>query len=710
MPNLLITSFGASWPIIPELIGFTNPAVFDFYKNHPDYARIQAQREAYKIVPVDEVWLATTNGANVSEELKKLKQWQASFRNLPVLRVFSYDNLKELDTPAEINSMADLIYRMALHAKEKTQGGKLYLSLAGGRKNMSANMHEAAGVFGCNALIHVMAKDFKDISSVFKTETDYAGFFAIPGEDVESFYPFVLSGEKEDSSLMYIEPQIKTPDYPLEETLTARPSTALYDEISKRQAQSAVTLFNLYRSINRKDPQNIYLGFQLLHPRIRQKLREERIGVYPGKREEDLPWLQKIPKADLHCHFGGILSPEEMIEVAQENIREIESALHNNPGFRKWYEQIGKSVASGQIAEVLPYDPKNNIRRRWSEQGIDQPVAVAAFLSLFKDRPAELKEYIYGNTGGLKGIGIEKYEKLGDLQGSSLMQNEVSIRKACRILKRQCVEENIRYLELRCSPVNYTKGGLEAEQVVGIIMDELFDNTNTIFRLIFIASRHGDDKTIKKHIGLALDMYEKNERFREMFAGFDLAGAEQERSPRELRELFMNILEKSVPTTIHAGENMDVRNIWEAVYHLSAERIGHGLTLNDDEHLKSRIKERKIAIELCPSSNDQIIGYHDFCKNVEYDDFPVYPLRRYLDEGLKITINTDDPGISLTNLTNEYYKAACLTPGGMSKWEILQINRNGFKYAFFPLNKKKKLLMNVEKELFEIVNAMDNYE
>jgi len=239
---------------------------------------------------------------------------------------------------------------------------------------------------------------------------------------------------------------------------------------------------------------------------------------------------------------------------------------------------------------------------------------------------------------------------------------------------------------------------------VSIMMDELKSDI-TIFKFIFIASRHGDKKPILAHIDLALSMLEQNENFREMFVGFDLAGAEDANSPKELRETFMAILEKSIPTTIHAGEDMTVKNIWEAIYHLSAERIGHGLTLNDNSSLKNRIRERKIAIELCPSSNDQIIGYHDFLNPFKDFENKEYPLKNYLDSGLKITINTDDPGMSLTNLTNEYYKAASMTKGGLSKWEILQINRNGFKYGFLPLKEKKKLLMEVETELFEFINT-----
>ena len=61
--------------------------------------------------------------------------------------------------------------------------------------------------------------------------------------------------------------------------------------------------------------------------------------------------------------------------------------------------------------------------------------------------------------------------------------------------------------------------------------------------------------------------------------------------------------------------------------------------------------------------------------------------------------------MSQTNLTQEYYKAACMTENGLSKWEILQINRNGFKYGFLPLQEKKELLLRVESELFNILKA-----
>ncbi len=699
MKNILVTSLGTSWAIIPELIGFTNPVTYDFYKNHPQNQKISGQRSKYGIEPINELWVVTTNGEKVGDSIEELKLWLKKINNLPEIKLYSYTGLKELNTVEEIPLMRDLVYRTVLHARTVAGQGKLFLSLAGGRKNMSADMQDAAYLFGCDALLHLMDNRTPAQNNWFRNDNS---FDEIPDSKVRIFYPVILQDKIRISPLLFAGQKITADNYPLKNELEQDGDISLYQEITRRRRESANSLLNIYKEAT-KEAQTNYKVFQLLSPEIVEKLHSEKIALDKMNKKQDLKWLRKLPKADLHCHFGGILSPAEMIEVAAENKTEVENALTENHDFKKWFVEIKNKIDAGKIDELLPFDPKKKIREYWNENGIKEPLAISAFLWLFEGKENLLKQYIYNNTGRFKGIGIEHYEKLGDLQGSSLMQNEKSIRKACRILKKNCREHNIQYLELRCSPVNYTRGELSSKKVVQILTDELKDIDHTLFKLIFIASRHGDGTLIKKHIDLALKLRKEDLAFSGMFVGFDLAGAESAKSPGEMRKLFLEILEESIPTTIHAGEDMDVKNIWEAVYHLSAERIGHGLTLNNDDKLKERIKERKIAIELCPSSNDQIIGYKDYCQKENHND-KEYPLKKYLREGLKITINTDDPGMSLTNLTNEYYKAACLVRGGLSKWEILQINRNGFKYAFMSLEDKKKILLEVESEIFKLLN------
>jgi adenosine deaminase len=707
MKNILVTSLGISWSIVPELLGFTNSKEYPLYKNHNDLGMLNNQISKYDIEAVEEVWIVTTNGKKVSETIDVLNSWSKYIDLNVKYRVFSYSILIDLNTIDEIIPMSDLVYRVVLHAKEESNGGKLYLSLSGGRKNMSADIQNAANIFGCDALIHVM--DNGDISKEFifrdKTvEQQVLAFSENVGKEISCFTPVVIQNSITSSPIIFADEKITSTLYTLEESLRGKYSTALYSEIVKRRRQSANSLLSLYKK-SVEEKQTNYRAFQLLSPEIVEKLHDEKIGLDIYKKEEDLEWLSKLPKAELHCHFGGILSPEEIIEAAKENSKEIFETINENKEFGQWCAEIGKAVRKEDFSKLPSYNPKKNIKEYWLERGIPEPLAISAFILAFENNHDLLKNYIFCSTGDFKRIGIDAYEKLGDLQGSSLLQNEATIRKTCQLLVEQCKRDNIKYCEVRCSPVNYTRGGLNADQVVETMMDEL-KNNSTIFKLIFIASRHGKSKQpIIEHIDLAVNLIESNETFKNMFVGFDLAGAEEANSPKQLRETFMAILERSIPTTIHAGEDMTVKNIWEAIYHLSAERIGHGLTLNDDENLKKRIRERKIAIELCPSSNDQIIGYHDYFNSVDKYKNKEYPLKGYLDSGLKITINTDDPGISLTNLTSEYYKAATMTKGGLSKWEILQINRNGFKYGFLPLEEKKKLLIDVETELFEILNS-----
>ena len=702
MKNILVTSLGITWAIIPELIGFTNGETYNLYKNHPKLGSIQSQRHDADIKAIDELWIITTNGDKVSKTLKELNNWRSQVADLPIIKLYSYSDLIELNTLEEIPSMRDLVYRTVLHARGATKGGKLYLSLAGGRKNMSADMQDAAYLFGCDALLHLMDNRDTSIKEQREWFKDIASFVNIPDSRVEIFFPFVLQKDIKPSPILFAEPNIIAENYPLEEIREQESRLELFNIITQRRRESSNSLLSIYKK-RAEGSQTTYSAFQLLPPEVVEKLQNEKIGDKAKNEKQDLEWLNKIPKAELHCHFGGVLSVEGIISVASENEIEVEKYLAKNNGFLTWVNLLKERIAKEDIRLLLPFNPKINIKEYWFKKGVPEPIAISAFILAFKNKPQLLKEYIYYSVGIFKGVGIDTYEKLGDLQGSSLLQNEVSIRKTCQILKTQCKQENIKYIEVRCSPMNYTRAGLRAKKVVEIMMEEL-RSENTIFKLIFIASRHGEKERIKEHIDLAIRLLDSNKEFKKMFVGFDLAGAEAAKSPKELRNDFMELLEKSIPTTIHAGENMPVKSIWEAVYHLSAERIGHGLTLNDDKDLKQRFRERKIAIELCPSSNDQIIGYHDYHKPVyEYKE-KTYPLKDYLEYGLKVTINTDDPGMSLTNLTQEYYKAACMTKGGLSKWEILQINRNGFKFGFLPLKEKKKLLLSVEAELFKLLN------
>ena len=205
---------------------------------------------------------------------------------------------------------------------------------------------------------------------------------------------------------------------------------------------------------------------------------------------------------------------------------------------------------------------------------------------------------------------------------------------------------------------------------------------------------------VREHIKLADGLLGEDGAGFPGFRGFDLAGDEKAGSPADMRQAFMPMMEKCMHFTIHAGEDDKVESIWEAVYHLSAERVGHGLTLSDDPRLMARFRDRKIAVEMCPSSNFQIVGFRDNYLP-ETKGLKTYPLKKYLDEGLRVTVNTDNPGISRTDFTRELHRAARMTPGGLSLWEILLLIRNSFRAAFVGTDMRNELLRQAELEVIE---------
>lgn len=123
----------------------------------------------------------------------------------------------------------------------------------------------------------------------------------------------------------------------------------------------------------------------------------------------------------------------------------------------------------------------------------------------------------------------------------------------------------------------------------------------------------------------------------------DLAGAEAIYPMSEFMELFGQAKKLGMPFTIHAGECGNVQNILDSV-EAGALRIGHGIAMLGNSEVQKMIREKGIGVEMCPISNLQT-------KAVESES--QYPLREFLDNGIKVTINTDNRTVSNTTMTKE---------------------------------------------------------
>jgi len=162
--------------------------------------------------------------------------------------------------------------------------------------------------------------------------------------------------------------------------------------------------------------------------------------------------------------------------------------------------------------------------------------------------------------------------------------------------------------------------------------------------------------------------------------GVGIGGDEHKGPPELFRGAYAYAGGQGLRLTAHAGENAGPESIWGAL-NLGAERIGHGLTAYEDSELVEELARRQIPVESCLTSNLRTgccsqIGEH--------------PFRRYFDQGLMLTLNTDDPAMFQTSLTNEYELAQ--REFGFSNDHLRELARNSFEASFLDAESKLKFL------------------
>ncbi len=307
-------------------------------------------------------------------------------------------------------------------------------------------------------------------------------------------------------------------------------------------------------------------------------------------------------------------------------------------------------------------------------------------------------------------------------------------------LMEQAVEDNVRYLEIRVSPSGYTKENLTIIDATQALLEAAdlcslyhFLKKNKFIWTNFIttAKRHKTPHERAVEIALATVIRERSEFVKKIEAnsnlgtlnfgytwkasrivGVDLAGYEQTTPPSMFEEDFLPLFKVCSFITIHAGEEASSRFIWEAYYKLKANRIGHGLTIIEHKSLMELARDTQVCIELCPHSNK-------ITNNLRGERIKLYPLYKFLKEGLNITINTDDKATTGKTLSDEYVQAAEffyfaednkveikqneIKQIPLTKWETLRLVKAGFDNAFITRTEKHQLLSCVEEEIYQKV-------
>lgn len=335
-----------------------------------------------------------------------------------------------------------------------------------------------------------------------------------------------------------------------------------------------------------------------------------------------LEFFKKLPKTDLHVHLDGSMRPETIVDLAQQ-------------------------------------------------QGISLPA---------NDAEGLRKELRFGTLYG----SLVEYLKTFDIT-LSVLQTEESLFRAAYELGEDAAEENVKYMEVRYSPMLHTSKGLRLTTVVEAVLaglraaQERFGIESTI---IVCGIRNISPESSLEMAELAVAYKNRG------VVGFDLAGAEYDYPAKHHKDAFQLVRDNNINTTIHAGEAYGPRSIHQAIHVCGAHRLGHAVRLRENGDLLHYVNDHRVPIECCPSSNVQTGAVRDFSN---------HPLRLYYNLGLRVTVNTDNRLITDTTVSKELW--LCHKHLGFTLDDVKSIILGGFKSAFIPFHVKQQVIRRISKEL-----------
>jgi len=330
--------------------------------------------------------------------------------------------------------------------------------------------------------------------------------------------------------------------------------------------------------------------------------------------------LHELPKAELHVHLDGSLRPATLLELARER---------------------GKPMPASDAAALGDYMHVKDAQN--------------------------LVEYLARFDITL-----------------SVMQDAAAMERIAYELAEDLAEENVRYAEIRFSPILHTREGLPLTEAVeaplrGLRRAEEAFGIRTA--LIICGIRNMEPATSRDLADLTVAFKNRG------VVAFDLAGAEYNYPAKKHKDAFFTVLNKNMAATIHAGEAYGAESIHQAIHYCKAHRIGHGTRLFEDPDLMQYVRDFRVPIEICLTSNVQTRAVASFSE---------HPLRRYYDEGIVLSLNTDNRLMSATTVTEEYWRAHQHL--GFTWEELVELALMSFESAFLPQPEKREMLEKVRGE------------
>ncbi len=246
---------------------------------------------------------------------------------------------------------------------------------------------------------------------------------------------------------------------------------------------------------------------------------------------------------------------------------------------------------------------------------------------------------------------------------------------------------NILYTEVFFAPSKFIQNGLDFDEMVAQLVEGIREEKakdGIEIRILVDVSRSFGPENAMNNLNRVLKLKHKE------VIGIGLGGAELMGPARDYGEVFRKAREAGLRVVAHSGEDDGPWAIWEAVEICKAERIGHGTSAIQDPELVNYLREKKIPIEICVTSNVFTGKYVRKEQN--------HPVRYYYDQGIPLCINTDDPEIFNVNLTYEYFKLWRFLDFSLE--EIVDLVRQGVFATFHP--QKESLWKEMEVKIKKV--------
>lgn len=286
----------------------------------------------------------------------------------------------------------------------------------------------------------------------------------------------------------------------------------------------------------------------------------------------------------------------------------------------------------------------------------------------------------------------------------SVMQTEEHIKRVAREAVLDLARDGVVWAELRGAPELFTRKGLTIDQVIEATLAG-YQEGEKLAAAEGLFIKTGSILCAMRQNNLALEIAEEVVKYRDQgVVGFDIAGPEDGFPPTRQIEAFEYLRKENMPFTIHAGEAFGLPSIWEAIQLCGTQRVGHGVHIADDIDFSSNppklgrlaqyVRDRRIPLELCPTSNLQT--------GIAQDYFG-HPINNLWKLGFTVTINTDNRLMSRTSLSNEIYQ--CVKAFNWDLATIQEIVINAMKNAFTSVEVQNHIIENIiTKRFAEILN------